>query len=230
MLVAGGWVGPSTYTSTTEIYDPRTGEFTAGPRLPVAADGLAAAALPDGCALVVGGQTHSRIASDAALTICPDGRLHTVGSLTTGRFKHGIASLESGEVLVVGGTPDDTELLRSTELYDPATRLFRPGPDLVSGRYKMTDSVVVLPGNRVVVAGGGAGVELIDLSTGHTTAIAQLNGGRHSFSTLGVTHNHLVLVGGYDESIRLTRTYDLVPVGSISSAHARRHAPHDSRT
>ena len=54
--------------------------------------------------------------------MCPDGRLHAVGSLTTARFKHGIASLESGEVLVVGGTPDDAELLRSTELYDPETR------------------------------------------------------------------------------------------------------------
>lgn len=215
VLVAGGWVGPSTYTSTTEIYDPRTGEFTAGPRLPVAADGLAAAPLPDGCALVVGGQTRPQIATDRAVRICPDGRLHTVGSLTTARYKHGITSLASGEVLVVGGTPDDAELLNSTELYDPATGLFRPGPDLVTGRYKLTDSVVALPGDRVVVAGGGAGVDLIDLTTGHATAIEQFNGGRRSFSTVGVTDDQLILVGGYDESIRLTMTYGRLPVADL---------------
>ncbi len=113
---------------------------------------------------------------------------------------------------MVGGTPDDATLLTSTELYDPATRRFRPGPVMLSGRYKLTDSVVVLPGDRVVVAGGGEGVEMIDLSAGRSVAIAQLNGGRRSFSTVGVTDGQLVLVGGYDESIRLTRTYGTMPV------------------
>ncbi len=215
VLVAGGWVGPSTYTDTTEIYDPRTGEFVAGPRLPVAADGLTAAPLPDGCVLVVGGQTRSQVATGRASSICPDGRLRAVGSLGTARFKHGIATLESGEVLVVGGTPDDDELLTSTELYDPTTGRFGPGPSLLSGRYKLTDSVVALPGDRVVVAGGGEGVETIDLDTGRSVVVSPFSGGRRSFSTVGVTHGQLVLVGGYDESIRLTRTYATLPVADL---------------
>ena len=215
VLVAGGWVGPATFTDTTEIYDPRTGEFTPGPHLPVAADGLVAAPLSDGCVLVVGGQTRSQVATGRAATICPDGLLRTVGSLGTARFKHGVAVLPSGEVVVVGGTPDDATLLTGTELYDPATRRFRRGPDLLSGRYKLTDSVATLPDGRVVVAGGGDGVEMIDLGTGRTRAIALLAGGRRSFSTIGVTGGQLVLIGGYDESIRLTRTYRAVPVDAL---------------
>ena len=215
VLVAGGWVGPSTYTDTTELYDPRTGKFTPGPQLPVAADGLAAAALPDGCALVVGGQTRSQVATNRAVTICPDGRSREVGSLATARFKLGIASLESGQVLVLGGTPDDATLLTSSELYSPATGRFSRGPDLVSGRYKLTDSVVALPGDRVVVAGGGDGVELVDVIRGRSAAIPQLRSGRQSFSTIGVTGGQLVIVGGYDESIRLTRTYRTVPVDEL---------------
>ncbi len=215
VLVAGGWIRPSTYTDTTEIYDPSTGEFTPGPRLPVAADGLAAAPLPDGCVLIVGGQTRSQVATGRAVKICPNGRLREVGTLTTARFKHGIAALESGRVLVLGGTPDDATLLTSTELYDPATQRFAPGPDMVSGRYKLTDSVAALPGDRVAVAGGGEGVELIDVSTGRSATIAELGTGRRSFSTLGVTEGQLVLVGGYDESIRLTRTFSTVPVSDL---------------
>jgi len=215
VLVVRGWIGPSTYTNTTEIYDPRSGGFIAGPRLPVAADGLAAAPLPEGCALVVGGQIHSQVATDRAVTICPDGRLHQVGNLRTARFKHGVVALDSGQVFVVGGTPDDATLLTSTERYDPATHRFSPGPDMLSGRYKLTDSVVALPGDRVVVAGGGEGVELIDLSAGRSTAITQLEGGRRSFSTVGVTEGQLVLVGGYEESIRLSRTYGTVPVADL---------------
>ena len=187
VLVAGGWVGPSTYTDTTEVFDPTTGVFSPGPRLPAAADGLAAAPLPDGCALVVGGQVSSQVADGRATSICPDGTARQVEPLATARFKHGIVVLESGRVLVVGGTPDDTALLRSTEVFDPASRRFRAGPDLVSGRYKLTDSVVALPGDRAVVAGGGDGVEVVDVGADRATPVAALDGGRRSFSTVGIT-------------------------------------------
>jgi hypothetical protein len=215
VLVVGGWTGPSTYTDTTEIFDPATGRFTPGPRLQDAADGLAAASLPDGCVLVVGGQTRPQVASDQAARICPDGSISQVGPLATARFKHGIVALASGRVLVVGGTPDDTALLTSTEVFDPRSGRFRPGPDLLSGRYKLTDSVVALPGERAAVAGGGNGVEVVDVSAGRSRTIPLFDGGRRSFSTVGVTDGRLVLLGGYDESIRLTRTFLDVPVEDL---------------
>lgn len=212
VLVAGGWVGPSTYTDTTEIFDPATGRFTPGPRLPQAADGLAAASLPNGCALVVGGHVGSQVASGQAATICPDGTMNEVEALATARFKHGVVVLDSGRVLVVGGTSDDTALLRSTEVFDPESGHFRAGPDLLSGRYKLTDSIVALPGDRAVVAGGGEGVEIVDVGAGRARPLRGLDGGRRSFSTIGITEGRLVLVGGYDEAIRLTHTYFTTPV------------------
>ena len=215
VLVAGGWVGPSTYTDSTEIFDPATGSFTPGPRLPQASDGLAAASLGDGCALVVGGHVGEQVASAQAAEVCPDETLTPVESLATGRYKHGAVVLESGEVLVVGGTADDINLLRSSEVFDPASRTFRRGPDLLSGRYKLTDSIVALPGDRAVVAGGGAGVEILDVPAGRARTVPSLAGGRRSFSTMGVTDGRLVLVGGYDEAIRLTRTYLTAPVADL---------------
>ncbi len=215
VLVAGGWVGPQTYTDTTEIFDPRTGRFSAGPRLPVAVDGLAAAPLVDGCVLVAGGQVRSQVATDLAVTVCPDGRAREVGPLGTPRFKHGIVTLDSGRVLVVGGTTDDATLLTSTEVYDPAVGRFQRGPELLAGRYKLTDSVVALPGDRAVVAGGGEGVELLDVAADTAIRVPDLGGGRRSFSTLGVSDGTLVLVGGYDEDIRLTETFVVVPVADL---------------
>jgi hypothetical protein len=215
VLVAGGWVGPSTYTDSTEIFDPATGRFSAGPRLPQAVDGLAAASLPDGCALVVGGQFRSQVATDQAVRICPDGTSREVESLATARFKHGVVVLESGRVLVVGGTSDDTALLRSTEVYDPQTQRFRAGPDLGSGRYKLSDSIVALPGDRAAVAGGGVGVEIVDVDAGRARPVPALDGGRRSFSTLGVSDGRLVLVGGYDEAIRLSRTFLTAPIEDL---------------
>jgi hypothetical protein len=214
VLVAGGWVGPRQYTATTEVFDPATDAFVPGPSLPVAVDGLAATSLPDGCVLVVGGQSSPGVATGAAATVCADLRVRPVGQLSTGRFKHGVVTLRSGEVVVLGGTTDDRQLLASTEVYDPASRTFRLGPALASARYKLGGSVAALPDGRVVVAGGGSGVEVLDLATG-SRRVAAAGSGRSSFSTVGVSASRVVVVGGYDEQIRLTRTFLSIPLADV---------------
>ena len=214
VLVAGGWVGPRRYTATTEVFDPHTGSFTAGPSLPVAADGLAATTLGDGSVLVVGGQSSPGVASGDAATVCPDLSLRTVGGLATARFKTGIVTLRSGAVVVVGGTPDDRQLLASTEVYEPDSRTFRSGPPLQAARYKMGGSVVLLPDDRVLVAGGGPGVEVLDLAAGSRWVDAA-GTGRSSFSTVGLSGSVVLVVGGYDQQIRLARTFETFDVATL---------------
>ena len=216
VVVAGGWVSSGTYTAVTEIFDPETGRFTSGPELPAAVDGLAATSLPDGSVLVAGGQDSPGVASDLAVRIEPDGTLQDVGPLRTARFKHALLTLDSGVAVVLGGTTDDERLLRSTEVFDPATGRFRPGPDLRDGRYKLAGSAVSLPGDRMVVAGGGPGVELLDLARGSSRPVPGLGSDWGSFSTLGVTADRLVLVGGYDRGIQLTGAARSVPVADLS--------------
>ena len=89
------------------------------------------------------------------------GRPEPVGRLREARFKHALVPWVDGTVLVVGGTSDDRRLLDSTEVFDPRTSSFRPGPRLAHGRYKLTGGVAALPDGRVVVAGGGPGAEVI---------------------------------------------------------------------
>ena len=216
VVVVGGWVSSGTYTAVTEIFDPATGSFIPGPELPAAVDGLAATSLPDGSVLVAGGQVSSGVASDLAVRIEPDGTLSEVGPLRTARFKHALLTLESGVAVVLGGTTDDEQLLRSTEVYDAATARFRPGPDLRDGRYKLAGSAVALPGGRIVVAGGGPGVELLDLARGRSRPVSGLGSDWGAFSTLGVTAGRLVLVGGYDRDIALTGAARTVPLAGLS--------------
>ena len=130
VLVAGGWLRSRTYTGVTEIFDPASGSFP-GPQLPVAADGLEAVALADGRVLVTGGQSAPGVATDQAVVVAADGtRLDVVGPLGTARFKHTMVALADGRVLVIGGTSDDVALLTSTEVFDPASGSFSPGPEL----------------------------------------------------------------------------------------------------
>jgi hypothetical protein len=172
----------------------------------VAVDGLAATSLHDGSVLVVGGTPDGGSASAASIRIRPDGSAVQSDDLATPRFKHTVVLLPSGEAMVIGGTTDDRHLLRSTEMFDPVTDQFRAGPELVSGRYKLSGSAAVLPDGRVVVAGGGPGLEVVDVDRARSEVVDEAGVGWASFSTVGVAHGRLVVVGGYDRDIRLTGT------------------------
>ena len=204
VLIAGGWVPSRQYTDTTEIYDVQTGEFRDGPHLPTSVDGLAAASLLDGSVLVVGGQTSPGLGTAAASVISPDGTLRIVGSMSQSRFKHEAVTLLDGRVLVIGGTPDDDELLRTTEIYDPTTESFSAGPTMKAGRYKLTGAASVMPNGEVVVAGGGLGVEILNVAAGTSTEVKDIPLLRHSFSTVSVSGDHVRIIGGYDADIQLT--------------------------
>jgi hypothetical protein len=214
VLVAGGWIGDHTFTPSTEIFDPATGRFTPGPRLPEAVFGLAATAFADGSVLLTGGESRPGQATRLAVRIFPDGTLRRAGPLLTGRFKHAVVTLPSGQALVIGGTTNDQDLLADTEIFDPATERFRPGPRLRHGRFKLSGAAV-LPDGRVVVAGGGAGVEVIDLHTGRSQVLPGVGRGRASFSTVGFSHGTLRIIGGYDEAIRLTGTDLAIPLDRV---------------
>ncbi len=215
VLVAGGWIGSQTYTDSTEIYDPATGSFSPGPDLSEPVDSLAAVSLGDGCVLITGGQVHPGESSAGTSTICPDGVLRELGPMRQARFKHGLATLSDGRVVVVGGTADDRRLLDTTEVFDPDTGTFSAGPRLRGGRYKLSGSVLTLEDDRVVVAGGGPGVEVVDLVRGRSEVLAPLGRQRRSFSTVGTSRGHLVLVGGYDEQITLTGTFEVIGLGRV---------------
>ena len=220
VLVAGGWIASQTYTDSTEVYDPRTRRFERGPRLPVAVDGLAAAPLANGSVLLAGGQVRPGVATDQAVVVHPDGTLDAVEPLAHARFKHAMVALPSGEVLVVGGTPDDERLLASTELFDPRTRTFRPGPDLSSGRYKLGGAAAVLPDGRVLVAGGGPGIEVIDVAADATRLYPSdpTVPVRGSFSTVSVVRDRVLVLGGYDDAIRLTGRHALIPLARLDNS------------
>lgn len=214
VLLAGGWARTGGFTATTEIFEPLTATFRPGPALPMPVAGVGAASIPNGCVLLVGGEVRSAVPTDLALTVCPDGTVTEVGPLRQARFKHATVPLPSGDVLVVGGTADDRELLTSTEIFDARSQSLRPGPDLTAGRYKL--GATILPDGRVAVAGGSPGIEVIDVASGEASVVGAARDDIASFSTLGVTGGVLVVLGGYDESIDLTRLGLLIDLEKLT--------------
>ena len=131
VLMSGGYdnnsaTGSAGTYNTTELYNPTTKSWSAGPAMITSRAFHTATVLPDGRVLVVGGFQRSPLltARNSAELYTPNA---TIGSwaltpqaMATARYAHTATLLPSGEVLIVGGT-DSTTTYSSVELYDPST-------------------------------------------------------------------------------------------------------------
>jgi outer membrane murein-binding lipoprotein Lpp len=135
VLLAGGLsLRKRATVATAEVYDPGADAFTptASP-MQIERFEHAAAPLPDGRVLIVGGKTWAVGKPAYALASCE------------------VFDLRDGRVLVAGGT-NEGKPARECEVFDPRTETFAPAAPLHEGR--MAHDACRLGDGRVVVAGG----------------------------------------------------------------------------
>lgn len=154
VLITGGHRGRRSaiviYTEA-EIYDPRSGKFSATGSLGIRRHKHDAVLLADGRVLIVGGsdERDSRGAYTSVEVFDPKtSRFLPVGDMRKGRYKLQGTSirLEDGRVLVAGGSD-------RMEIFDPQSNSFSLVPgDLGATRLFATGAT--LPGGRVLIAGG----------------------------------------------------------------------------
>jgi hypothetical protein len=143
--------------ATAELYHPSTGSFS-----PLGAthrgDPTQLLLLNNGNALAIG-------ASGTDVYNPATGRFTSSGNLLTPRTKFGAAVLPDGRVLVAGGQTGACawgSRITTTEIYDPRTDRFTPGPDLTVKRFKLSRAIVPLRNGRILVAGGADYPEMYD--------------------------------------------------------------------
>jgi hypothetical protein len=86
---------------------------------------------------------------------------------------------------------------------------------MLHGRYKLTGSAAVLPDGRVLVGGGGVGMEVLDVAANISTSANLGSLGRISFSTVNLLGDTILVLGGYDDRIDLTGTFLLASVDTL---------------
>jgi hypothetical protein len=198
ILVVGG-LSERAELSTVEIFDPTTGLFSKAADLPTARVGHAAATLASGKVLVVGGGNDDTLLSTTLLYDPAGDRWQPAGPLARAKYKLALVALPDGTALAVGGQVADSPAARltETEIFDPATSTFRPGPAMAEPRYKISDALTLLPDGRVVIA-GSTGVEIY--SSGSLTRVAvPQDAPERLFPAVAPLSNGQVLVtGGYN--------------------------------
>ena len=146
-------------TARAEIFDPVTNSWTLTGEMNVSRVSPRAIALTDGRILVTGGLDQYGMTfgdSPDSETYDPDtGEWTLAGSMSVPRMSHTLTLLPDDRVLAVGGeNPQGSEyiLYSTTEIFDPETDTWSPGPELSQPR--AGHSATLMPDGSVLLAGG----------------------------------------------------------------------------
>ena len=131
--------------------------------------------------------------------VARDGAVSMIADMATRRAAHTATLLDNGKVLIAGGFPGDQSGLSSTELFDPATAGFGPGP--VMGEARSGHTATRLPDGKILVAGGHNGdylssTEIYDPATNRFEPIEPMTMARSGHTATLLTNGKVLIVGG----------------------------------
>lgn len=227
VLVTGGQadaVGQQVL-NTSELFDPATNTFRAGPLMQQARTGHVAVAYRVGAAefvLIAGGAGVAGTLATAELFDVSLGQFVPLAApLGTDRIDARALLLPSGKILVQGGlsgvSPTTfSPTVAGAELFDPATRSFSPAGPLGIDRF--AGGLSLLDGGRALVAGGAsaaraeAGAETYDAASNTWQTVASsMVAAREGLSASPLPGGAVLLAGGADgQPVKTVEGFDAV--------------------
>ncbi|PTL59392.1 hypothetical protein [Paraconexibacter algicola] len=186
VFISGGYSGESLggRRQSTEIYDPATNSFTAGPSLGSLRHLHTQTLLSDGSVLVAGGQTdnNNTSLSSSDLYTPATGAIGTIasgGTMNGPRQAHGVSALPGGKLLLTGGTGNGSTN-SSTEVYQdgspPTATLTAPADGAVFTRDQVVTSSFACASTTSTIASGGCAL-VVAHSSGTPTVTQTTSGG-----------------------------------------------------
>ena len=169
--------------------------------------------------LIISGKEVRAQSNDKIVTWTP------TGSTAQERRQHTATKLPDGRVLIVGDASN------STEIYDPGTELFSPGPDTIvahGGRSTATR----LPDDRILIVGGrGAptSAEIYDPAAGIFQKVGSSAAQRTLHTATLLKNGKVLIAGGFQPSPRGTHaiaelfdpaTETFTPTGNLNQHRA----------
>jgi hypothetical protein len=150
VLVAGGsniQNGAGIDVASSELYDPKTGHFTATGDMTVAREQHTATLLGNGMVLIAGGATvkagvPATFPLIAELYNLKTGTFVATGSLSTARWLSAATLLENGDVLIAGGIDQNGVPISSAELYHLKNGTFASTGSMTIARFATATTAV----------------------------------------------------------------------------------------
>jgi hypothetical protein len=173
VLIAGGNGPDGEMLASAELYDPRSGAFSAtgamttGRVLHTATwlGYLRDSGSMAGEILIAGGRTPDGVSASAEVYDPTTGTFSAVASMTAGRATQDAVLMSDGRVLIAGGFGAGEKFLNSAEIFNPSDGSFQPTAAMTSV-HAGGDGVLLADG-RVLIAGGrSSNADVYDPSAG----------------------------------------------------------------
>ena len=218
VLVAGGCTsydvnGCLAVTTAAELYSPSTGTWSPTGALRAARMSMTGTMLPNGKALIAGGQTAASDAMGSSELYNPaTGGFTLSGKLITPRSGHTATLLKNGLVLMAGGENVNGVSIANAELYNPSTGTYTSTGNMPSNRQEHV--AVLLPTGLVLVSGGAnvngttttvlANCATYNPSTKTWTGVSSLKNARVDHTATLLNNGHVLVAGGDDANNELS--------------------------
>jgi hypothetical protein len=201
VALIGGMIANGSAISTSELYDPATRAWSAGPSMAIARRGVRVATLKSGASLLIGEATpRERGAELYDPTVGAAGSLAAAGTYSTVRFQGALAPLPDGGALLVGGQDTTNTTLATAERWS-APSTWSPVASMSTARVGAL--AVALADGRVLVVGGygatGAAVssaEIFDPAKGTWKSAGALSTPRLRATATRLADGRVIVVGG----------------------------------
>jgi hypothetical protein len=141
------------------------------------------------------GQQDLQYASSEVMAVSASGVWTATGSMLVARRDHTATLLTDGRVLIVGW------FTTVAELYDPATRMFKPTGNTLHSHGQQSTATRLLDG-RVLIAGGTQALtfaEIYDPASGIFSATGNLNAPHFAHTATLLKDGRVLLAGGADD-------------------------------
>lgn len=203
-LLAAAWLAAAAMLAAQSFVN------TAGPLI-TPRWGAAAVRLADGTVLVLGGKNGNTTLTSAEIFDPSSSTFRATGSMATPRYnsaRNDIVTelLPNGKVLVLGGVPLQG-VVSTTELYDPKSGTFGPGPALAKPLgnpvgVALSDGRLWVSGFDASCSGYGCGglVEIYDPAKNAFTMAGSLLVGRGGPTVLQLPDGSVLVAGGWTDS------------------------------
>jgi Galactose oxidase, central domain/Kelch motif/FG-GAP-like repeat/FG-GAP repeat len=188
-------------TTRTELYDPTSGEWTAGARLATPRIGHTTTLLPSGKVLVAGGQGDGFRINSTELFDPSTNTWQPVGNMAISRSGHAATLLANGNVLVSGGFTS-SDFMSSAEIYDVNANSWRTASPMAVSR--IGHAMTTLSNGKVLAYGGYLGTaaqyndsaEIYDPIMNKWIPVGTMTAPRDQFATVLLPNDRVVALGG----------------------------------
>jgi len=152
--------------------------------------------LPSGKVLITGGQNETAWLNSAVLYDPSSGTFSPTGNMNSPRAFHTSTLLPDGTVLITGGEQSDVlPLLKTAEIYNPATGQFTLAAHLMTIA-RESHTATLLPNGKVLIVGGKQ-ADTYDPSTQVFTQTPNSPTNRKSHAAVLLPAGTVLITGGY---------------------------------